>query len=142
MTDPALDDAIRTVSQEAAGALSIRIVFQEDLRQLIADVVIGKPEAVRLLPLVRQAMRQIRKAPRRAPALCGCCPRPIRTRFTLAVVLPERDDPTRGIAIGLCKKCTDGRDLMQTHEKAAQALRTIWPNGRLATITHRTGGRA
>lgn len=141
MSSPALTDCLRIVTQESGGALSVHVVFLEDIRDLITDALIGDPDAAQLLPLVRQGIRSIRSASRKKPALCGCCPRPIRSQFALAIVLPERDDPTQGIAIGLCPKCTEN-DVCRAHQKAAEALRAIWPDGRLVQVTHRDGGRA
>jgi hypothetical protein len=94
-----------------------------------------------LVPLVRQGAKQIRSAPRKTPALCGCCPRPIRTNFALAIILPERSDPSQGFAIGLCAKCTEG-DKNRAHQKAAEALRGVWPGAQSIVVTHPGGGHA
>jgi hypothetical protein len=141
MTAPALVECFKAVTKESGGLVAVHIFFPEDLRGLITRSLVGDREATMLVPLVRQGTKQIRSASRKAPALCGCCPRPIRSHFALAIVLPERSDPSQGFAIGLCAKCTEG-DINRAHQKAVESLAAIWPDARPVLVTHPGGGRA
>jgi hypothetical protein len=140
MSDDALIDCVQTISREASGVLSLHIVYPEDTLDLLVKALNCDVDAMRLMSLVPNVTKGIRKAPRRAPGKCGCCGTPIRSRFALAVVLPECDDPTQGLTIELCRKCT--ADRQNVPNEAAQAMQDVWPDGRLVTITHSAAGRA
>ncbi|MFL5288032.1 MAG: hypothetical protein ACJ8AW_45480, partial [Rhodopila sp.] len=68
MTDHALVECFKAVTKESGGLVAVHVFFPEDLRGLITRSLVGDREAARLVPLVRQGTKQIRSAPRRAPA--------------------------------------------------------------------------
>jgi hypothetical protein len=140
MRDDNLIDCVRIINKEAGGVLSLYVVYPEDAPALLAKALTGDVDAGRLLTLVPNITKRIPRAPRRAPGLCGHCSTPIRSWFALAVVIPECNDPSQGLAVGLCRKCTADRE--DVYQKATEAMRGVWPTARPITVTHTAGGRA
>ncbi len=90
-SDTAWRDGVQAVNDEAAGLLDVNIVDASAGVDLLVDAMRGDPEAAALLQAIRQAADRVRKAPRRQPALCICCPRSVKrirpsTVFGIAVL--------------------------------------------------------
>ena len=74
--------------------------------------------------------------------LCGCCPRPFpKNDFSIVIAMPEVGSPTRGLSVGICKRCATEPE--QIRDKAMVALRKIFPDAKPVYLgaTHE-GGRA
>ena len=135
----ALPDAIKAVSHEGRGVVSLQVVQRTDLPAMMLDAISGSADAAQLLRLTNQALATIQAAPRWKPALCGCCPRALRRgKFALIIARPACDDPTQGLALAICPKCGPDHDAIRA--KAVASLARIWPDVRL--VTHPDGGRA
>lgn len=137
----ALRAGIQSVHDEAGGALCLYAVAPEHAAGLLVDVFHGDTEAARLMRAVLDVVRRIEATPRHQPALCACCPRVLRgSGYTVCVAFPERDAPTKALGFGICERCAS--DEMALPARAADALRSIWPDLRPIAITHPTGGHA
>ena len=137
----ALQDGIRQVSDEGGGLLTVQVIQQRDIPLLVLEMLGGSADAAQVLRLVNDAARHIQTAPRRKPALCGSCDRTLLgTRFSIILVRPACDDPSQGLALGICPVCGPDFDAIQA--KATAALDRIWPGVRGVTVTHGSGGRA
>ena len=137
----ALRDGVEAVSTEAAGAVEVIVVMQDETDAFLLDALQGNREAQQLLPAVVQALARIDAASGHKPVLCSCCPRPIRPggRFNLAVAIPARDDPTRAIGLAVCGRCaTEPAGVLA---KAVDGFRRIWPDLRHLAV-HPGSGRA
>jgi hypothetical protein len=140
-TDEVWRDGIQATQDEAAGLMSLVVIHPADAAALFLDVVAGVPMAIQALNAFSDTMRRIQSAPRRAPMLCGCCPRPLRKReFAVVLAMPERADPTRCVSLGICVKCASTDEKIR--EKAIQAFRTIWPTAREIRISDHPAGHA
>ena len=137
----ALREGVADVSRQSGGLLSVVPVLLADLPYLAADALLGDHEAGRLLGTAIDTLRRFDAAPRRSQPLCASCPRVLRPgRYNLALVMPECDDPTRMLALGVCRHCaTDAAGVMA---KASESLRRLWPDLRMVKPTHASGGRA
>ena len=136
-----LREGVTEVSHQSGGLLSVVPVLLADLPHLAADALLGDPKAGQLLGAAMDALRRLDAAPRRSQPLCASCPRMLRPgRYNLALVMPECDDPTRMLALGVCRHCaTDAAGVMA---KASESLHRIWPDLRPVKPTHASGGRA
>lgn len=122
-------DAIRRVHDQAAGILHVVVIERDDVPGLLARAMLGDAEATRLAHVLTRALERIAGAPRRRPAMCACCPRPLKDgRFSIAVALPARDDATQGLALAVCRDCATGRVAVEA--AATKALRCLWPAAR------------
>ena len=132
-------EGIEQVHREAAGLLRVHLVKPADSVHLIAAAILGEPTPLLLLQAITQAARQIRKAPRRLPVLCLCCPRPIRKPegVTFCVTLPDIDRPGMAIGSAICPECAKNAEA-----NALQGLRRLWPELRAITVTDPRGGTA
>jgi hypothetical protein len=133
--------AMHMVREESGGLFRLFCIPPEDIPGLMSSSLCGDTQAAVLMRAVADTMKHIKEAPRRLPALCGCCPRPLSgPDFVVCVAVPERDDPSRALAFALCNRCGANPETRQ--EKALLALTSLWPTGRSVAITHPTGGRA
>ena len=143
MTNQEWRAGIKQVQDEARGLLDVTIIDAVTRSELLASAVLGDPEATVLLQAVTQAAARIQQAPRRMPALCMCCPRPVK-RVTAATVfgvaVPASLNPSGVVGFVFCERC--GADRASLLTKAAEGLRRIWPDLRCVEITHPEGGRA
>lgn len=134
---------IEQVQEEARGLLDVTIIDAVTGSELLASAVMGDSEATALLQAVTQAAARIKQAPPRTPALCMCCPRPVK-RVTAATVfgvaVPASPNPSGAVGFVFCDRC--GADRASLLTKAAEGLRRIWPDLRCVEITHPEGGRA
>jgi len=141
--DTAWLNGIQAINDEAAGMLDVNIIDATAGVEMIFDAAIGDVEAATLMRAVYQAAARIKKAPRRAPALCLCCPRAVR-RLTPATIFgvarPAIAKPSNALAFAFCDKCSADRG--NRAAKAATGLRRIWPDLRTVEVTHPEGGRA
>lgn len=135
----ALRDGIQRFHAEAGGLLELQVIQRADLPALILEALAGSAEAAQILRLTNQALHNIQAAPRKKPALCGCCPRALRHgQYAVIIARPACDDPSQGLALAICTKCGPDHDAIQV--AARVALARIWPNLRPVTITHPIGG--
>jgi hypothetical protein len=138
-----LADALANVHAEAGGLLRLHVVRPADAAELLFAVLAGDVEAARTMRAVSESVAMIESAPRGAPMLCGCCPRPLRgSGFAVCVAVPHRDDPSRSVGFGLCELCADEEDGAALHQKAVEALRRVWPDGRLIQMQGHAEGSA
>ena len=92
-----LESCIKQIHTEAAGVLDLFVFSPEQIDELLAAALLGGDAAARrLVKLVLAAGGRISSAPRKQPALCMCCPRPVRRAGTIVLVLPHRDDGMTG----------------------------------------------
>jgi hypothetical protein len=136
-------DGIQTVNDEAAGLLDVSIIDAVCGAELVADAMLGSPEAAALLLAVAQAAARIKKAPRQSPALCICCPRPVKrvcATTVFGVATPAVANPGSAIGFVFCDRCAGNRDTLVA--RAADGLGRIWPDLRPVAVTHPEGGRA
>lgn len=135
-----LDTAVRTVSAEARGALTIGIITPADLPLLLIDALVGDVESVKLLRLVNQELERIVSSPADSPMLCACCPGSLKGGlYSVVIVRPACDDSTQGLSVAICENCAVGADAVRV--KAAENLWKIWPDVREIQL-HSTAGCA
>jgi len=131
--DPGWRDGIEAVQTEAGGLLSLDVVLPVDFADLFGCAAAGDRQAARLACAVIDTVARVNKTPRKSPALCGSCPRPVRrSSFSVVIATPERNDPTRAIGLAICERCGITRE--EITDKAVIALKRIWPNSRAVTI--------
>lgn len=141
--DTSWRDGIHAVATEAAGVLDVSIIDSLTQADLVVDAFLGNPKAAALLRAVREAADHVRQAPRRTPALCVCCPRPVkrvRPSTVFGVALPAIPKPGRALGFVFCERCA--AEPITLAAKAAEGLRRIWPDLRPITITDPAGSRA
>ncbi len=132
---------VQMVRAESGGLFRIFCIAPEDVLGLLSSTLCGDTQAAALMRAVTATMKHIKEAPRRLPALCGCCPRPLSgPECVFCVAMPERDDPSSALGFALCNRC--GADPDGRQEKALLAITRLWPAGRAVSVTHPAGGRA
>lgn len=132
---------IEELHKEASGVLAVQVVQQADMAELLGYVLAGDPEAIRVLSVVRDALRRIQDAPRNRPMLCASCPKPLRNgAYAIIAAFPAHNDAARGMGLAVCRSCGTTDDAIQ--RKALEGLRRIWPDVRPVTVTHPEGGQA
>lgn len=133
---------MQDVHRDAAGAIEITVVQQQDMLAITTAMLEGDYRAAQLFDLAAQTLAHIKQAPARSATLCACCPRPIRSnsRFSLVMAIPARDSPRVAMTIAVCDACATG--VLAVQAKAIEALRTVWPDLRAMQITHPEGSRA
>ena len=130
---------MRAVQTESGGVMRMHLVELADLDAIHAAALVDDRNSRRLLRLVSQSLFQIADAPRRKPALCLCCPQPIRQTKDAAVfcfVLPDVTSPEHGIGAAVCAKCARHADLLG---RATTAFRRLWPDLRTVDISAQCG---
>jgi hypothetical protein len=137
-------DAIRVAHDESCGGVfDISIIDAAAWGELLGHVILGSRSAAMLAEAVMHASQRIRKAPRRLPSLCVCCPRLIRRvtpETVFGVAVPSNPAATAAVAFAFCSKCSADRAALPA--KATEGLRRIWPDLRPITVTHPMGGCA
>lgn len=133
-------DEITQVHEESCGLMRLLILWPHEALELFASAMAGNAESVRLVRVVADTLRRIAAAPPGGPLECGCCGRPLCGGEIICAAIPNRPDPTAGLAFALCQVCTRDADAVQG--KAIEALRYLWPDGRLIEVTHPQGGVA
>lgn len=136
-----LAEGLARFQSEAGGVMELVVVRPTDAVDILADVLAGDNQAVRLMRMLDQAATAIRSAAGRLPMLCASCPRPLKGgRYSFGIALPACDSPAHGLALAVCTRCATERGDIQT--KATAALRRVFPDLRPVTVTHAAGGRA
>jgi len=120
--------------------MQLHIIPPQDVLPLIASAMAGNALAGSLLNPVVDTIKRVQTAAPAAPAECGNCGRSLHGGAVICVALPDRPDPTKGMAFALCRACTS--DATEVEARAVEALRCLWPNGRLIEVTHPQGGVA
>lgn len=134
-------EGVQRLHVEAAGVLAVHVVQPADIPAILGFALAGDPQATRLATMLSQTLRGIQEAPRSRPMLCGSCPRPLRTgRFAIVLTMPDRDNPSQGMALAICERC--GSTDAVIRQRATVALRRLWPNVRPITVTDPVGGHA
>jgi hypothetical protein len=132
-------DGIHAVHTESGGLMRMFLIGPADQDAILSAAMDGDRIAWHLLRLVSQSLFQIADAPRRKPALCLCCPQPIRQTKAAAVfcfVLPDVTSPEHGIGSAVCEKCARHADLLV---RATTAFRRLWPDLRTVDISAQCG---
>ena len=136
--------AVHAIRAESGGMLDLIAVRPIDLAFVVAGAAAGDTDALRVLTVLDNAVRRISAAPRRSPARCASCARPLlsTTAYNLCVVEPSRKNPTSSLAVAVCPRCATTPQ--EITAKAAAALRAVWPDlsSRPIAVTHPTGGQA
>ncbi len=133
--------SMRRIGEEAAGMVTLDVVRRCEMPDLLAEALAGDAEAAWLLRTVRHCLPLIRNAPAQAPMECACCCKPLRdSRFAIGVVRPGTANPAHGLTLAICLRC--GPTVGAIQAAAGKALRQLWPDLRLVTVTHPEGGRA
>lgn len=134
------EEGIRAFDEESGGLMSLVVIDPSEAVALVAAALIGDPTAGRLVTAMRQTIRHIERAPRKAPALCLTCPVSLHRKFLVCLGVPEKTGPENCIGAGVCLKCAADRAALLP--KIVEAFRAIWPSGRVVSVTHPEGGRA
>ena len=127
----------QNVLDEAAGLVNILVYQPRDIRALLGQYL--KNRSVNLV--VFQVLQQIRQAPFSDPICCCCCDRRLQTgRFSIVAVTAAQDDPSLGMAAGIC--CVCATDSATAERKAIIALRKLRPDENLVPVSHRQARQA
>jgi hypothetical protein len=141
--DRAWRDGVQSINDEAAGMLDVDIIDAAYGATLLVRALRGDRESAALLLAVTQAAALIKRAPRRNPVLCICCPRSVKRlsdATVFGVATPSIANPTGALGFIFCDRC--GADRATLAAKAADGLKRIWPDLRPVVVTHPEGGRA
>jgi hypothetical protein len=139
-TDQQWRDDISSVRAEAGGLFDVSIIDAMAAAELLGYAILGDRSAAELLEALRQAMERIRRAPRRYPALCVACPRPVKriaADTVFGIATPSVPSPSGAIGFVFCSRCSADRAALP--EKAIRGLQRIWPDARRIEITHPAG---
>jgi hypothetical protein len=128
------------VHDEAAGLMGLFIIWPEEVLPLLETALAGNALAISLLNPVLDTIRRIETAPPDLPMECGRCGRPLHGGAVLCAALPHRPDPKTSLAFALCRVCTS--DAMAAEASAIEAMKNLWPEGRIIEVTHPQGGVA
>ncbi len=132
---------LRRLHREAGGATVLHLVRPQEYTRALPAALAGDREAAAVLDVVHQLLERMRSAPPDDPMQCCACRTALHAAdFSLAILLPLRDDPTCAMGIGICERC--GPDLAAVRGKATDSFREIWPELRTIELTHTEGGRA
>jgi hypothetical protein len=133
-------DGIMKVHAEAAGLMQLFIIWPNEMLPLLASAMAGNAVAASLVNPMLDTIKRVQTAAPDAPAECGSCGHPLEVGAVICVALTHRPDPTKGVAFALCRNCTDTVDEVQA--RAIEAIRYLWPGGRLIEVTHPSGSAA
>ncbi len=138
----ALSNGIAAVQEQAGGMVDLFVIQPSYVPDLLGAALAGDRLAASMLRAIADTRHKIDKAPRRLPALCASCPRPLlkSTKYTVVMAAPQCDNPTAAIGLAVCAHCATEPDAVAW--KAAAALKKIWPDSRAVRVTHPEGGRA
>ena len=138
-----LEQTVNLISEHSHGAISVDVFFAWDLPDLVQQAMDGDQYACRCLEVVRQTVAQITAAinhPTKSKQ-CGACSTVLKDmKFSIGAAQADnaKSIPLMGFAI--CFEC--GPDRPRALEASGKALRAIWPDGKIKTITHPEGGHA
>jgi hypothetical protein len=121
---------------ESGGVLAVVIVRPPDIPALFDAARAGDREATRLISAVTSFIERVNAA---APVQCGSCDVDLAdTPFSVVIALPSRDDPTKGVALGVCVACAIEHD--EILARAMMLLRQVFPGlRRVETQGHEAG---
>lgn len=141
-TQQDLEDGLHILRTQGDGMLEIEVIQPSESTALLLGAYAGNDRARRTLTPVMSLLQSIGEAPRKAPRLCGSCPRAVRrsSKFSIVIAWPSCDDPTQALALAICERCAT--DYAGVEAKATTALRRLWPNLTPIRLTHGTGGCA
>ncbi len=141
-THKELEDGLHTLRTQGDGMLELEVIRPSESTTLLLCAHAGNDRARRTLTPVMGLLKSIGEAPRKAPRLCGSCPRAVRrnSRFSIVVAWPSCNDPTQALSLAICERCAN--DHAGIEAKATAALRRLWPNLTTVRLTHASGGRA
>ncbi len=141
-TQQELEDGLHILRAQGDGMLELEVIQPSESTVLLLGAYAGNDRAKRTLVPVMSLLKSIATAPRKAPRLCGSCPRAVRrgSRFSIVVAWPSCDDPTQALALAICDRCAT--DHAGVEAKATAALRRLWPNLTPIRLTHNAGSRA
>lgn len=125
---------VQAVVDEAAGLMELVVLLPTDAPELVIKAAHGDVDASRILGAARDMTANVRRHSYRKPAICGCCPRPVRHRdwYAIAFAMPRRDDVSRVLATVICRKC--GADRETLNDRALSAFQRMFPDARKVTI--------
>jgi hypothetical protein len=136
-------DGIERLHAEAGGVLDVTIIDAALGIELLAATILGDRRAAALLQAVVHSGAQVGQAPKHSPALCVCCPRPVRwinSATIFGVVVASTAAPTQAVGFVFCDHC--GADRGSLAAKVTEALKGVWPDLRPIVITDPAGGHA
>jgi hypothetical protein len=124
---------IRHLHAAAAGVLRLVLFTASDVAVLTKDALAGDARAAGYLKALDAFLRRIETPQQGEDArLCLTCDRRLESsrRILVALVIPERDDPTHCMALGVCEACVGSRlDRAAVETAVLQALRRLlWPD--------------
>jgi hypothetical protein len=106
--DTAWAAGIAHLVTESGGVLAVMIVRPPDLPALFEAAQAGDREATRLIGAVTTFVERVNGA---EPVPCATCDADLAdTAFSTVIVLPSCDEPTKGIALGVCIECASDPD--------------------------------
>jgi hypothetical protein len=124
---------VKLVHQEAGDVIQIFLLSPRDCVRIAVAAAAGNSYCVALLHAATDFLHKIATAPKSRPALCLCCPRPIRaaTDVLVCLAVPGVKNPRHAIGAGVCRHCATSGDL---NTKVATAFRNIWPDLRAIEV--------
>jgi len=125
--DAAFASGVQLAHDEASGVMRIYLMSSEDGRRMALAAAAGNAHCAALLRACVDCAQHVAHAAKDRPALCLCCPEPIRDMLgvTICLAVPDTDNPQRAVGGVICKRCAAGSDLSG---RAASALRNLWPD--------------
>ena len=125
-----LNDCIRRIAAEGGGLFDIYVFQLEQIDALLlAAFVGGDAAAKRLIRPVANAAARIFSAPRKKPALCLTCPRPVRGRTAVCSFCRIATARRRG-SVAACVRGAQPWRQRVLSARVQTAVRRIWPNAR------------
>ncbi len=129
---------MEAIADEAAGAVELAIVMQDEFPSLMCAALAGSPSAEQLLRLTFKTLATMDE-PGRKPLLCATCPAPVGNRFNFALAIPATGSSHSAVALAVCINCAT--DPAGVEAKALVGLRRLWPDLRPIRV-HPESGRA
>ena len=136
------DAGLLELHAEAGGVLRLTLVTRDDLLARAVAALAGDGAAAPLVLAVGAWLEQAARS-----QTCTICDRHLAETGVgvLAVLLPERDDPTRAMVLGVCPTCCaeHGNDAGRIEAAVLAFLRrSWWPDLRLIAPPCDQAGRA
>ena len=131
-------EGIARFATESGGMLAVVVVRLMDAPALFAASRAGNPEAARLAHAVASLIERAHGA---EGVPCATCDANLAdTAFSAVIAMPSRDDPARGIGLGVCSECaTEPEAILR---KALVALGQVFPGIRRVEMQGHEGGHA
>jgi hypothetical protein len=117
------------VYDEAGGVLRSYLLGAPEGVKLLDAAEAGDGYAWMVLRAMNQTMLDIRTAPKSQRRQCFTCLGAMNQTTMVGRLFPERDDPSGGIAFGLCNECSADRIAAQA--KVNLVLKEIMPGCRV-----------